>query len=234
MRFSAELGYLAPIEYNMGRNGYYYEDEDYSISKLPLRQDERQVIELVANMLSRYEKIPMFSNFKHITQKIFDALDVHSGIENDEMLTQAIQFDAYPESKGNEWLAPASDAIKKFRKLHFSYKPFGQEQANERILHPYILKEFKGRWYLIGLSESAGSMRTYALDRIVSMKVLEENFPLDTSFDRKKYFEHSFGIYNLSNEEPQKVLLEFELIQGYYVLSRPIHPTQKLDRKSVV
>lgn len=76
-------------------------------------------------MFARYKDIPMFSNFKQITQKIFDALDVHSGIENDELLPESIQFDTQHESVGNNWLAPSSEAIRKYRKLNINYKPFG-------------------------------------------------------------------------------------------------------------
>lgn len=237
MRLEESLGYFAPIEYHQGKKGYYYDDEDFSISKLPLKKEERQVIELVANMLTRYKDIPMFSNFKQITQKIFDALDVHSGIENDELLPESIQFDTQHESVGNDWLAQASEAIRKYRKLSIKYKPFGDTKGYKRLVHPYILKEFKGRWYLICFSEQANEMRTYALDRISSLDVLEENFPLDENFDRKQYFEHSFGIYNFNYEEPQVVELEFDVYQGNYILSRPIHSTQSLvkqDDSSIV
>ncbi|MBI1183435.1 WYL domain-containing protein [bacterium] len=228
MRESAELGFYAPIEYHSARKGYYYSEPDYSINKLPLKNEERQVIEFVANMLARYENIPMFSNFKHITQKIFDSLNIHSAIENDQLLTAAIQFDSTPAAKGNQWLATASEAIRHYRKLQIAYSPFGSNQVNTRIFHPYILKEFRGRWYLIGVSENAGEVRTYALDRIEEMELLDVHYPLEESFDRQKYFEYSFGIYNLSHEEPEEVLLQFELQQGYYILSRPIHPTQEL------
>ncbi|MGB0431513.1 MAG: helix-turn-helix transcriptional regulator [Bacteroidia bacterium] len=232
MRLSESLGFFAPIEYHLANKGYYYDDDDFSINRLPLKNEEKQVIELVANMLSRYENIPIFSNFKHITQKIFDALNVHSGIENDELLPESIQFDTYHESKGNEWLAQISEGIRKYRKVNIAYQPFGDSKQYKRTIHPYILKEFKGRWYLIGLSESSNEMRTYALDRITKIEVLDENFPLDENFNRKKYFEHSFGIYNLNYGEPLKVLLEFNLGQGYYILSRPIHSTQKLVSQS--
>ena len=99
-------------------------------------------------------------------------------------------------------------------------------------MRPYILKEFKGRWYLICYSEQANEMRTYALGRISDLQVLEDNFPLDENFDRKQYFEHSFGIYNFNYEEPQIVQIEFDVYQGNYVLSRPIHSTQSLVRQS--
>jgi len=229
MRYSEEVGLYAPIEYNQSKRGYYYDDEHFSISKLPLKEEERQVIELVANMLSRYESIPMFHSFKHIAQKIFDALNIHSGVESDEFLEDAIQFDSYPEARGNEWLAPISEAIKQYKKVQIQYKPFGSDKVHKRLLHPYILKEFKGRWYLIAISEMANEVRTYALDRIEDLVVSDDSFPFDDEFDRKKYFEHSFGIYNLKDQEPQFIKLQFDRIQGLYILNRPIHPTQRLE-----
>lgn len=228
MRFSDELGYFAPIEYDQGKRGYYYDDEHFSISKMPLREEERGVIEWVANMLARYEDMPMFSNFRHITQKIFDALNIHSGIENDQLLESAIQFDAPHEATGNHWLAPVSESIKHYRKLRIDYQPFGSDAIHQRTVHPYILREFKSRWYLIGFSESSGELRTYALDRIAELQKLEQSFPVDTSFDRKKYFQYSFGIYSLKDKEPQKVVLEIDKIQGQYLLTRPLHHTQEL------
>jgi len=231
MRYSEEVGLYAPIEYNQSKKGYYYDDEHFSISKLPLKEEERQVIELVANMLSRYENIPMFHNFKHVTQKIFDALNIHSGVENDEFLEDAIQFDTYPEARGNQWLSPISQAIRSYKKVSLAYKPFGTDKLNKRLVHPYILKEFKGRWYLIGISETVNEIRTYALDRIESLELEGDSFPFDDQFDRRKYFEYSFGIYNFKDRNPQEIQLEFDRIQGLYVLNRPIHPTQELVKK---
>ena len=228
MRFSDELGFFAPIEYDQAKRGYYYDDEHFSISKMPLREEERGVIEWVANMLARYEDMPMFSNFRHITQKIFDALNIHSGIENDQLLESAIQFDAPHEATGNHWLAPISEAIKHYKKLRLSYQPFGSDVSHQRVVHPYILREFKSRWYLIGFSETSGELRTYALDRMGQVDLLDQSFPVDTSFDRKKYFQYSFGIYNLKDKEPQNVVLQIDKIQGQYLLTRPLHHTQEL------
>ncbi|MBI3142582.1 MAG: WYL domain-containing protein [Bacteroidetes bacterium] len=228
MRFSDELGYYAPIAFHRTYRGYYYEDEGYSIGKLPLRADERQVIELVAQVLSRYENIPMFYNFKHITQKIFDSLNIHSSLENDPLFVDAIHFDTYPHSVGSKWLSMVTEAIRSYRKLHLDYRPFGSEILKKRVLHPYILKEYKGRWYVVGLTEPALAIRTYALDRVEHMRMDVSNFPLDASFDRKGYFDHSFGIYNLDQEGATEVVLECYGVQGNYVLSRPLHATQQV------
>ncbi|MCB0737937.1 MAG: WYL domain-containing protein [Bacteroidetes bacterium] len=232
MRFSDELGYYAPIEYNQLHRGYYYDEEDFSISKLPLKGEERNILEFTANLLARYQDVPMFSSFKQITQRIFDALNIHSAIESDETFTHSIQFDQTPTVAGNNWLAPITEAIKKYRKLALRYQPFGVEVAKERVVHPYLLKEYKNRWYLIGISEQANEIRTYALDRITALSITEDVFLPSDSFDKKKYFEHSFGIYNLKNEEPSTVVLRFDISQAGYLKTQPVHSSQKIVEES--
>jgi proteasome accessory factor B len=46
-------------------------------------------------------------------------------------------------------------------------------------------------------------------------------------FDIKGLFLHSFGITNLENEKPQKILLSFTYEQGQYVKTFPLHHSQK-------
>lgn len=228
MRVSAELGYYAPIEYHKVHRGYYYDEQDYSISKLPLKHEERTVLEFTANLLSRYQNVPMFSSFRHITQKIFDALNIHSAISNDQDFANAIQFDQTPVLQGGNWLTPLTEAIRSYKKVHIFYQSFADTAPKERIVHPYILKEFRDRWYLVGISESARETRTYALDRIQHVEVLDVHFPLDPHFNREAYFSHSFGIYNLKGEEPEEVVLSFHPSQAGYFKTQPIHPSQKV------
>lgn len=232
MRFSEELNYYAPIEYSNTHRGYYYEDEDFSISKFPLKKEERAEIEFVAHFLSRYEGVPMFHNFKQITQRIFDALNVHSAIEQDQRMLDAIQFDPQPAAKGNEWLPLISEGLLRYRKLKLTYLPFYKGQAEERLVHPYALREYKGRWYLIGISEKSGDMRTYALDRVETLEVLSESFPLNTDFNMRDYFKYSYGIYTFEDEQPEMVRLKFNHLQGRYVKTQPLHQSQKIVDES--
>lgn len=228
MRFSDELGYYAPLEYSNRHRGYYYDEADYSISKLPLKGEERAVLEFTANLLARYQNMPMFSSFKQITQKIFDALNIHSAIENDQDFVHAIQFDQTPVLKGGNWLAIITESIRHYRKMSIRYQRFNATEPQSRVVHPYILKEYRNRWYLICISEQSGEPRTYALDRIVDATMLEENFAPSESMDRRKYFEHSFGIYNLKDKEPETVTLSFYPSQAGYFKTQPIHASQKI------
>lgn len=46
MRLEESLGYFAPIEYHQAKKGYYYDDEDLSISKLSLKKKNAKKLSL--------------------------------------------------------------------------------------------------------------------------------------------------------------------------------------------
>ena len=228
MRSSPELAYYAPIEYSTKEKGYFYSETNFSINKLPLRSDERHALEFTANLISRFHNIPVFANFKNVTQKIFDSLNLHSSLGSDELFEQSIQFDQKPVIKGSNWLEILSEAIKNYRKIEIAYKPFNVADESIRILHPYILKEYKDRWYLIALRDDIHKMRTYSLDRIERIEIKDQNFPLDLEFDRLKFFKHSYGIFNFDGQEPSTIKLFFDKTQTAYISTRPLHDTQKI------
>jgi predicted DNA-binding transcriptional regulator YafY len=95
-----------------------------------------------------------------------------------------------------------------------------------------LVKEFRNRWYVIGWSESAGSVRTYGLDRIESVQVVEgSEFKENTEFDPEEFFKYVYGISE-PDGVPVEIVLSFTAHQGNYVLTKPLHHTQKIVRQS--
>jgi predicted DNA-binding transcriptional regulator YafY len=89
-----------------------------------------------------------------------------------------------------------------------------------------LLKEDRQMWYIIGLIDGKQSPTTFALDRITSLVVTNEEFSL-VEFDSDAYFQHSFGITVL-DEAPIKVTLSFTAEQGDYLRTLKIHETQEV------
>ena len=82
------------------------------------------------------------------------------------------------------------------------------------------------------LGRTAKGMRTYALDRIVSMETTREKFELPAGFDAGEYFSDSFGIYTLENVAPQIVTVRGGEGQDRYFDSLPLHHSQTLVERS--
>jgi proteasome accessory factor C len=70
-------------------------------------------------------------------------------------------------------LAEVTEALTDARRVHLSYYVPGRDEATERDVDPMRLVMVDGRSYLEGWCRSAGAVRLFRLDRILSIKVLD-------------------------------------------------------------
>ena len=124
------------------------------------------------------------------------------------------------------YLATVIDAIKKFRKVKFSYTPFYRSKASEGIIiEPYFLRIFKQRWYMIGYNSKDRMVKTYSLDRVNTLTLTEEHFD-DPGISVKEFFKNFFGIMT-TKSEAKHVVLRADSEQAKYLRALPLHPSQR-------
>ena len=128
---------------------------------------------------------------------------------------------------GAEHLQPLLNAIKKIQRVAFDYRKYSPEIEKERVLEPYVLKECKGRWYVIG-REKDGNFKTFGLDRMKNIRVLPDKFAKNPGFDITRKFEHSFGIVSFEDCPVEKIVLAFDARDGHYLKSVPLHHSQEI------
>jgi len=226
MREDTRLGFFAPIKFNREKKGYYYEDSDYSIDYIPLNEEELEALSFASTMLEQYKHIEIFSTFTGAVQKIVDAVNIQR-ILKAESSYPFIQFESVPEMKGSEYLMEIIEAIRDKTVLDIRHKRFDSEKAYFHLVHPYLLKEYRNRWYLIGLNEDLQQIRTYGLDRIQEISPNTTIEFKDAHFDPAEYFKSAIGII-APDAEPQEVILKFNKDQGQYVITQPIHESQEI------
>ncbi len=232
MKYEQHLGYYAPIEYCRTNRGYYYTDPNYTLADIPLTESEIEALYFAAGILAQFKGLKIVKQFEEAIDKISDVVSVSKAVGDDIENNSIIQFEKAPYFKGSHLLTDLVVAIKEKRVVSLLHKRFGREAASEHILHPYLVKEFRNRWYVIGWSESAGSVRTYGLDRIESVQVVEgSEFKENTEFDPEEFFKYVYGISE-PDGVPVEIVLSFTAHQGNYVLTKPLHHTQKIVRQS--
>ena len=192
MRTDAELGFFAPIKYSRIYNGYFYTEEEYTIHNIPLKNEDIEAIKFASNTLMNFRESPMFAQFRFAIEKIFDRLNISSDVQ-DNRLDKLVQFDALPNYPGKEFLQPLYTAIKDYHQVELVYKRFNSNKESRRVIHPYLLKEYKHRWYLVGFVEDKDSLSTYALDRMVSVDLKEEDFIVQQNFNPEEFFKFSYS-----------------------------------------
>lgn len=122
------------------------------------------------------------------------------------------------------------DAIKKHQVLTIDYQPYGKE-IRQLIFHPHYLKEFNGRWFLLGHAEGKKPELGYiiALDRIVGRPCeTSESTWLHAPTDYyTNHFKDIVGVTNLQNNVEDIHIRAHGQIFGL-VDTKPIHQSQTI------
>ena len=85
---------------------------------------------------------------------------------------------------------------------------------------------YEQRWYVLAASDWFKTPRTYALDRLLDIKVTDEKFKLPKDFDAETYFRSVIGVSGME-EKPEKVRIKVYDYQVQYTRTLPIHASQK-------
>jgi predicted DNA-binding transcriptional regulator YafY len=227
--FAMRMEFDAPIKYSKIHKGYYYEDEDYSVDKIPLSEDDIDAIKFATKTLMQFKDLGIFKNFGHAIGKIFDRVHIMNN-PLDSAVEKFVQFETVTETGGSEMLPDLLKAIKEKRIVTFLYSGFASEKAKERKVLPLLLKEYRNRWYLISFTLDKEKVLTFGLDRIQDLKLLKENYYKPVPFDPDNYFKHALGI--TSNEsEPQLIQFKVDKIGSRYLETQPLHASQKLIKE---
>ncbi len=234
MRNESELGYYAPIAYHRDYKGYYYEEEGYSINEVQLNEEDLDAIRFAANTLIQFRDLPIFKQFDQAIGKIADRLSVAPDLDTSGV-DKYMQFESTPSASGSTYLSPLLDAARNKNPIDLGYQKFSGETEKKYLVHPYLLKEYRNRWYLLAWDPEREFIRTFGCDRIKSINTDENTFfTTHSEFNSDKYFSHTVGITVIDNSPPVEVVLECDPILARYLTSQPLHMSQKITNKGDV
>jgi len=131
---------------------------------------------------------------------------------------------------GQEYIYDIQNAIKEKVAIRFDYSKYNPKQntTEHREVSPYGLKEYRGRWYLVGKDHKKDEIRIFGLDRIKKLEISERGMTIPADFDIHDFFKYSIGVSVDSNDIPEFVELEFSDRLAGYIKNFPIHPNQKI------
>ncbi|HJF71476.1 MAG TPA: WYL domain-containing protein [Butyricimonas virosa] len=164
-------------------------------------------------------------------EKVLEPFELLNSINADNGLP-AFVFPERHKASGSEYLYGVIHAITNQLRINISYQKFGETTAFERIVEPYVLKEFHGRWYLLGYEKvRPEKLKTFGLDRITNLSILTEHFRRREGLKMEELFRDSFGIV-LEEEQPvEDITLAFDRYDKAYLKSSPLHPSQQIIKE---
>jgi predicted DNA-binding transcriptional regulator YafY len=128
-----------------------------------------------------------------------------------------------------EHLSGIIDATVNHQPLKLQYRTFKGHEF-ETICHPYYVKQYNNRWFLLGRNEKYGTIGNYALDRIVSFRNVDILFCKNTQINFDTYFNDVIGV-TVPKADIETIVLRFSENRFPYVGSKPLHHSQVVNKE---
>jgi predicted DNA-binding transcriptional regulator YafY len=229
---SDKLGYNAPIIV-IDRKYYQYEDKDFTIKNARISSQDVEKLNDIIQLLNQFKGFNYFEDINEMVGRLEDKI-----IRSTDSQNYYIDFEKNELLKGLNWIEPLLKAIKNKTVIQIEYQSFKAKQSSQLIVHPYLLKEYRNRWFLLCCSHKGKKIVLHALDRILNIEFLNsEKFYITKDFDVKTFFDNVIGVTKSHGQEPMKVRLWLNRESAPYVLTKPFHPSQKLisqDEEGIV
>ncbi len=222
---SEKLGYNAPIEV-YDKKYYRYADEDFTITDIPLTETDMNVLTETVEMLRQFKDFSLFAEVGDIIQRLEDKIYVEK--TNKQPI---IHLDKNEHLQGIHFLDTLYQSILKKIVLKIKYKSFKSREPKTHVFHPYLLKEYNNRWFLVGKHHAQSPLITLALDRILaidydlSIEYHEENI------DANIYYKDVIGV-TVDRVRTENVTFRVDRDNSPYVKTKPFHASQRVVEES--
>lgn len=219
---SDKLGYNAPIV--VKENKYYtYEDPDYSITDVPLTEQDTAMMVDAVGVLKQLSGFSAFAGMEDIIGRLEDHV---SAVRHEKR--PVIYFEKNDSLTGLHYITPLYEAISAERPVLMTYHSFKSPRENSFIFSPYVLKEFRNRWFVFGRKAGKTGVLNLALDRIQSIDPAPKDaeFTPIGKFNPETYFNDLIGVTKDRTMKPQKVRFWAEAWQVPYIKTKPLHKSQ--------
>lgn len=225
MRYSQALGYYAPIKV-VDKKYYKYDEYGYSITQIPISAEDMVRLSEAVDLLKQMSSFKGFDGVEDVVNRLEDYVaSVRYKAE------PVIFLESNERLRGLEYITTLHDAIVEKKPLSITYKSFKSTETRHFCLSPYILKEFRNRWFVFGRINDYEDTPLFnlALDRIedIADAPKGERYLSDKSFSPKAYFKDMVGVTRDADSPVEHVTFLATAKEAPYIKTKPLHQSQR-------
>lgn len=229
--FYRDVNYLvdekaAPIHRPTKGDALYYYTEKFSLKETPFDAEEIDSLKKAVQFLKLINNSKILSEVEAIIRKLENRIHI-----NEAALETIVLFEDHTISAGQEHINELMDAIQLKSPVEVKYQSFNQDKPILKIIHPYLLKEYRNRWFLFARVTEETRLSIFALDRIRQIKVSSIDFTENDLIDSSSYFSYLIGVSIPKDAVPEKIILRISDKTAPYILSKPIHKNQEVLKR---
>ena len=195
-----------------GKRCISYEKRSFSIFKQEMSSEERNLLREVLSTIGQFNGL---DNFKWL-----DDFKIGLGLEERR---QIICFSNNPYLQNSNLLGTLFDSISNEVVIKLSYHTFSDATIRSIDFHPYLLKQYNDRWFLLGAADSDKKILNFALDRIDQVEPLPEKKYLECPDDIYERFEDIVGVTLYEERKCEHILCWASDLSKGYVDTKPMH-----------
>jgi predicted DNA-binding transcriptional regulator YafY len=226
MMRSDKLGYFAPIVV-LDKKYYTYEDPNYSITNIPISENDLSRMNEAVEVLKQFKGFSHFESLNEVVQKLEDHVYSVGQKKN-----SVIDFEKNDNLRGLSFLDMIYQSIVQKKALKMTYQSFTAHESKTFYFHVWWLKEFKNRWFAVGIRGKGGIISNLALDRIIEINISEEIEYLENQdINQEEYYKNVIGV-TVNNLRPMVVKIFVEKYHAPYVETKPLHHSQVITERT--
>ena len=215
--YLTERPFCAPIERTKrnGKNCVFYKNASFSIFKQEMSREERNLLREVLSTIGQFDGL---DNFEWLEKfKIGLGYNRHR---------QIISFSNNPYLKNSNLLGTLFDYISNKVVIRLYYHTFNDTAIRSIDFHPYLLKQYNDRWFILGAADSDKVILTFALDRIDKVEPLPEKKYFPCTEDLSERFEDIVGVTLYEDRPIEHIVFWVSDVSKGYVETKPLHGSQ--------
>lgn len=223
IRFMEEHWDIPLLRKKDGRRTYFlYSDPNFTIRDCLMKDEDLEKVKSALDMLCKFKGLP---NFEWVAD-----IDAHFRTTfqyKEKRHQQVVEFDNNPYVGGMDFFGEVFNAIVNKVVIKIDYRPFECEHRYHTV-HPYFLKQYAYRWYLIARDDFFRCLITLPLDRMISIKQTAIKYIPNTDIDFEDYFFDAIGITVPRGCDVLKIRLKVSNALLPFIETKPLHGSQKI------
>ena len=194
-----------------------YVNPYFSIFNHEMNDDEKALLRKALEPFGKFEDIPGFEQIEQLIASL--------NVDVDDS-KKFVYYSVNEKGTNTKVFGKLYSAITEQKAIDLTYHTFSDSERKHVLVHPYLLKEWNRRWYLIAAAADTGKILTFALDRTDDVEICNSLKFIPASDDLIERFEDIVGITYFDDATIEIIYLWVSDKSFNYLDSKPIHGSQ--------
>jgi predicted DNA-binding transcriptional regulator YafY len=218
----------APLRYDADRRGYGYEDGNYELPPVWLKEEELHALCLALRLSAAIPDQDLKQSLHRLMERFLSlrSTDTPPGFREleERVSVRNVAYYRVPEPVFHAVVT----ALFRERTLKITYRTPHKNETTERIVRPLHLLCYMGNWHLIAFCGLRGEIRDFALSRIRTVQSCPAPLALPPGLPPiKAYLRRTFGV--IAGGHATEVVLRFTPGVSPWVAEQEWHEAQAVS-----